>query len=52
MENLKELYSNDYFSLFSDGTISVSDNVGYVGEIKQEEVYKLYLALNKLFKHN
>ena len=46
----KVLYNNNYMSLFDDGTIGLSDGVGYVDTIEKEEVDCLYKALVKFNK--
>jgi len=43
----KILWQGDYITLNSDGTISVSDGVGYVGE--EENLKGLYEALKEIF---
>lgn len=45
----KELYNNNYMSLFDDGTIWLSDWVGYIDTLEKEEVKELYRALKKIF---
>jgi len=49
IDDRKEIYSNDYMSLFSDGTIGLSDGVGFVDAITKEESRKLYEELKKVF---
>ncbi len=44
----KELFQGTFFSLFSDGTMGCSDGMGYVGEVKEQEVDDLYKALKEL----
>lgn len=44
----KELYSNMFFSLYSDGKIGCSDGVGFIGVIGVPEVDELYEALKEL----
>lgn len=39
-----------YYSLFSDGTIGISDGVGYTTTLSKKEVYELYLEMKKLFE--
>lgn len=48
----KELYSNDYMSLFEDGTLGLSDGVGSIDGLEREEVEKLYNALKKIFEQD
>lgn len=50
MAKRKCLYEGHYIGLYSDGTIGVSDGVGYSGEMDETEVKELYEALKKLFK--
>ena len=45
MSERKELFRSYYLSLWSDGTIGVSDGVGYSGELERDEVMDLYRAL-------
>mgnify|MGYP006972346371 CR=1 FL=1 len=45
----KEVYSNDYMSLFDDWEMWLSDWVWYVWELDKQDVYNLYLALHKFF---
>ena len=42
-----EIFSNNYMSLFSDGTIGLNDGVGYVDTLNESEVLELYAALKK-----
>jgi len=47
----KELWTDGtYLSLFDNKTIGISDGVGYINTLEEDEVEKLYLALKKLFK--
>ncbi len=48
--NRIRLFNNSYMSLFSDGTIGVSDGVGYVGDLDEREVVELYNALRRHFE--
>lgn len=41
----KEVYSNDYISVFDDWTIWLSDWVWYIATLSREEVLSLYLTL-------
>lgn len=50
MTERKYLYENEYIGLFDDGTIGISDGVGFIDEMSKEEVVKLYDALKKLFR--
>jgi hypothetical protein len=45
---LKILFDDDYISLFDDGSIGISDGVGYVGQVR--DVNGLYIALKKYFE--
>ena len=44
------LYENSYMGLYSDGTLGISDGVGYIDTIPKEEVRYLYLALKDYFE--
>ena len=46
----KEILDLVYIGLYDDGTIGVSDGVGYVGTISKEEVLLLYEKLKYLFE--
>jgi hypothetical protein len=46
----KSLWENSYLVLFSDGSLGISDGVGYVDTMEVEEVRELYMALEKYFK--
>ena len=46
-----ELYSNDYFSLWGDGSFGVSDGVGFVGEV-EGDAKKLFDALGEYLFHS
>jgi len=46
----KCLYEGYYIRLYSDGTIGISDGVGYSGSMEKEEVKELYEALKNLYK--
>lgn len=46
----KLLLDLGYIGLYDDGTIGISDGVGYVGTLDKEEVELLYEALSNLFK--
>lgn len=43
----EEVWSNDYMSLYSNGTIGLSDGVGYLTTLSAEEVLELYKVLRK-----
>ncbi len=45
-----KLYENDNMALFDDGTIGMSDGVGFIGSLNLEEVKELYEALKKYFE--
>jgi hypothetical protein len=45
-----EVFRNDYFSLFSDGTLGISDGVGYISSLTEEEIQQLYVALKQLYE--
>lgn len=45
-----EIFRSWYCSVWSDGTMSFDDGVGYVGSTDKEETYQLYLALKSLFE--
>jgi hypothetical protein len=49
--NRKELYWNDYMSLFNDWTIWLSDWVWYIDTLEKKEVIKLYNALTDYFNN-
>jgi len=44
-ETEKEIFRNDYMSLFDNGTIGLSDGVGYLYTFSQKEVIELYNAI-------
>ena len=46
---MNEILDLDYISLYSDGSIGVSDGVGYVGTIERDDTLKLFEALRELF---
>jgi hypothetical protein len=48
LEPLK-LWQNYYIALWSDGEISVSDGVGFVGTVDAVETRKLYEALRRYY---
>lgn len=45
----KSLWENSYLVLFSDGSLGISDGVGYIDTMEVEEVKELYRALEKYF---
>ena len=45
----KEILDLCYIGLYDDGTIGVSDGVGYVGTLDRDEVELLYEALHKIY---
>jgi len=45
----KCLFTNDYVGLYSDGTLGMSDGVGYVGTLDEEETRELYNAMKDYF---
>jgi hypothetical protein len=47
--NNKVLWEGIYIALFEDGSLGVSDGVGYVGN--EEDIKGLYEALKKYFKN-
>lgn len=49
MDN-KKVFSVDCVALFADGTIGISDHVGYVGTLETNEVKELYEAIKKLYE--
>jgi hypothetical protein len=50
MEKKREvLWDGEYIALWSDGTIGVSDGVGYTGE--ETDIKGLYEALKAYFEH-
>ena len=51
-ETNKTIYSNDYFSIFKDGRMGISDGVGYIGSLEADEVKLIYEALRKLYNEN
>jgi len=48
-KNRKEIFSNNYMSLFSDGTLGLSDGVGYVDTLSEEETFDLFEAMRLYF---
>lgn len=46
----KCVYSDEYISLFDDGTIGMSDGVGYVGQMRAEDVREFYEALKNFYE--
>ena len=47
---MRELYSNLYMFLYEDGTLGLSDGVGYIDTLNEEEVMELYLNMKKLLE--
>ena len=48
---MKQLWTdNCYLSFFNDGTIGISDGVGYSGSLNEKEVMGLYRELQKYFE--
>jgi hypothetical protein len=47
MKKSVSLWMGDYIGLFDDGSIGVSDGVGFIGE--EKDVKGLYLALKAYF---
>ena len=45
----KALHSNEHMTLFSDGTIGLSDGSGYIGTIDADGVMGLFTALCALY---
>ena len=45
----KEIWNNSYLGVYSDGTVGISDGVGYVDTMEKEESKKLYEALKTIF---
>ena len=43
----KTIFSNYYMTLFSDGTLGISDGVGYIDTLSEDETLKLYEALTR-----
>jgi len=41
----KEIWNNGYLTLYSDGTMGISDGVGYICILNEEEVKELYLEI-------
>ncbi|MCP5006484.1 MAG: hypothetical protein GY941_21480 [Planctomycetes bacterium] len=50
-EKRKELYTNEYMTLFSDGEIGISDGVGYIDTMNKWDVNNLYIALHQYFEN-
>lgn len=50
MTERKLLYSDFYFGLWSDGELAISDGMGYVGSLTEDETKELYLALKGYFE--
>jgi len=50
MERKQIWTDGNYLSLFNDGTMGISDGVGYSGDLEKEDVEKLYLALKIFFE--
>lgn len=49
--NRKTLYTDDdYLSFFDDGTIGISDGVGYIGYLTSCQVVELYLEMKKFIE--
>jgi hypothetical protein len=44
-----QLFDSDYLGFFNDGTIGISDGVGYVGEIPADEVRELFKVMQKFY---
>lgn len=45
---LKEVWKNDFMVLFDDGTIGLSDGVGFLGEMDVSEVDEMCAAIQEL----
>jgi len=45
----EEILDLGYLGLYADGTIGVSDGVGYVGTLEKEEARLLYEKLKAIF---
>lgn len=50
MKNAKRVYSTPYLTLFDDGTIGISDGVGYLDTMEREDVRALAEVLHNFFK--
>ena len=46
------VFEGNYIGLFSDGTIGVSDGVGYVDTMETDEVLELFQALKGVYAPN
>lgn len=50
---IKSLWTDEtHLAFYNDGTMSVSDGVGYVGELSTEETKELYETMKKFYETN
>ena len=49
-KEIKEIYSNRYMTVYSNGTMAFSDGVGYIDTLEESETKLLYEALHKFYK--
>jgi hypothetical protein len=50
MGEREEIFSNRYLGLFNDGTIGISDGVGYIDTLSKEETEELGEAIADYFQ--
>lgn len=46
----EEVWQGDFLTLWSDGTLSHDDGVGYLGETSLEDTRALYQRMKELFE--
>ena len=46
----EEVWSNAFLCIYKDKTIGISDGVGYVDTMKEEEVKEMYEQLKTMFE--
>ncbi len=49
MKESVEIYANNYMALYDDGTLGISDGIGYLDTLSKKETRELALALAKYF---
>ena len=42
----------DYVAFWDNGTLTFNDGVGYVGEEKETETHRLYVAMKQFYKNS
>ncbi len=49
MKESVQIYANNYMALYDDGTLGISDGIGYLATLSKEETKELALALARYF---